>query len=204
MPVWLWHFKEVGVAEFSSHVPGTFSWVELATIDQQAGVAFYRALFGWDVNEQPIGPTETYSMFLLRGKEVGAAYTMRPEERQSGAPPHWNLYVTVASVDESVKRAEGLGAKVFAPPFDVMGAGGWQSCRIRRAPCASLGAEEAHRREDSHRGGRGLLERGHEARYGRGRVVLYRALWLGGEAQRAGAVNGSPRGAASRVSRASA
>jgi uncharacterized protein len=111
------------VAEFSSHVPGTFSWVELATIDQKAGVAFYRALFGWDVNEQPIGPTETYSMFLLRGKEVGAAYTMRPEERQSGAPPHWNLYVTVANVDESVKRAEGLGARVFAPPFDVMGAG---------------------------------------------------------------------------------
>jgi predicted enzyme related to lactoylglutathione lyase len=111
------------VAEFSSHIPGTFSWVELATIDQKAGVAFYRALFGWDVDEQPIGPTETYSMFLMRGKEVGAAYTMRPEERQSGAPPHWNLYVTVASVDETVKRAESLGAKVFAPPFDVMDAG---------------------------------------------------------------------------------
>jgi predicted enzyme related to lactoylglutathione lyase len=111
------------VAEFSSHIPGTFSWVELATIDQKAGVAFYRALFGWDVDEQPIGPTETYSMFLMRGKEVGAAYTMRPEERQSGAPPHWNLYVTVASVDATVKRAESLGAKVFAPPFDVMDAG---------------------------------------------------------------------------------
>ena len=48
---------------------------------------------------------------------------MRPEERQSGTPPHWNLYVTVANVDETVKRAEGLGARVFAPPFDVMGAG---------------------------------------------------------------------------------
>jgi predicted enzyme related to lactoylglutathione lyase len=111
------------VTEFSSHVPGTFSWVELATTDAKAGIAFYRALFGWDLNEQPIGPGEVYSMFLLRGKEVGAAYTMRPEERQSGAPPHWNLYVTVASVDDTVKQAEGLGAKVFAPPFDVMGAG---------------------------------------------------------------------------------
>jgi predicted enzyme related to lactoylglutathione lyase len=111
------------VAEFSSHAPGTFSWVELATTDQKAGIAFYRALFGWDVNEQPIGPTEVYSMFLLRGKEVAAASTMRPEERQSGVPSHWNLYVTVAHVDESVKRAEGLGAKVFAAPFDVMDVG---------------------------------------------------------------------------------
>ena len=111
------------MAEFSSHVPGTFSWPELATTDRKAGVAFYRSLFGWDVNEMPISESDVYSMFTMRGKEVGAAYTMRPEERQSGAPPHWNSYVTVANVDETVKKAEGLGAKVFAPPFDVMDAG---------------------------------------------------------------------------------
>jgi len=111
------------VAEFASHTPGTFSWPELATTDQKGAVAFYRALFGWDLNEQPIGPTETYSMFQMRGKEVAAAYTMRPEERQHGAPPHWNNYVTVTNVDEAAKKAEGLGAKVFAPPFDVMDVG---------------------------------------------------------------------------------
>jgi len=111
------------VAEYTSHVPGTFSWAELSTIDQKAGVAFYRALLGWDVKDQPIGPTEVYSMFTLRGQEVGAAYTMQPDERQLGIPPHWNLYVTVASVDDAAKRAEGLGAKVLVPPFDVMDAG---------------------------------------------------------------------------------
>ena len=111
------------MAEFASHTPGTFSWPELATTDQKGAVAFYRALFGWDLNEQPIGPTETYSMFQMRGKEVAAAYTMRPEERQHGAPPHWNNYVTVTNVDEAAKKAEGLGAKVFAPPFDVMDVG---------------------------------------------------------------------------------
>jgi hypothetical protein len=58
------------VAEFSSHTPGTFSWVELATTDQKAAVAFHRALFGWEVNEQPIGPGEMYSMFLMRGTQV--------------------------------------------------------------------------------------------------------------------------------------
>jgi len=109
--------------EFASHPPGTFSWAELATTDRTAAVAFYRALFGWDVSDQPLGPDEVYSMFLLRGRQASAAYSMRPEERQSGAPPHWNLYVTVADVDEMAKEAERLGAKVLAPPFDVFDAG---------------------------------------------------------------------------------
>jgi predicted enzyme related to lactoylglutathione lyase len=111
------------VTEFSSHAPGTFSWPELSTTDQKAAVTFYRALFGWELNDQPMGPGETYSMFQMRGKPVSAAYNMRPEERQTGAPPHWNSDVTVASADDAVKKAESLGAKVFAPPFDVMDVG---------------------------------------------------------------------------------
>ncbi len=62
-------------------------------------------------------------MFQMRGKPVGAGYSMRPDERSMGVPPHWNSYVTVANVDESAKKAESLGAKVLAPPFDVMDAG---------------------------------------------------------------------------------
>jgi hypothetical protein len=115
--------EEDAVADFTLHAPGTFSWPELSTTDQKGGVAFYRGLFGWELNDQPMGPGETYSMFQMRGKPVGAAYTMRPEEKQGGAPPHWNSYVTVTNVDEATKKAQSLGAKVFAPPFDVMDAG---------------------------------------------------------------------------------
>ena len=111
------------MAEYASHQPGAFSWPELATTDQKAAVEFYRGVFGWGLNDQPMGPTETYSMFQLRGKEVGAAYTMRPEERQHNIPPHWNSYVSVKNVDETTNRAKDLGAKVLAPPFDVMEAG---------------------------------------------------------------------------------
>jgi predicted enzyme related to lactoylglutathione lyase len=111
------------VAEFTSHAPGTFSWPELSTSDQTAGVAFYRGLFGWDVNDMPMGPNETYSMFQLRGKEVAAAAGQRSEEKQHGVPPHWNNYITVKNVDETVKRAQELGGTVLAPPFDVMEAG---------------------------------------------------------------------------------
>ena len=109
--------------DVDKHTIGAFSWPELATSDQKAGVAFYRSLFGWDVKEAPLGPGEIYSMFTLRGREAGAAYTMRPDEKQMGIPPHWNAYITVENVDASAKRAAELGAKVLAPPFDVMDAG---------------------------------------------------------------------------------
>jgi predicted enzyme related to lactoylglutathione lyase len=109
--------------EFTSHTPGTFSWPELATTDQQKGVAFYRALFGWGLNDIPMGPAGSYSMLLLDGKEIGAAAALRDEDKQHGVPPHWNLYVTVKSVDESAKRVAELGGTVLAPPFDVMEAG---------------------------------------------------------------------------------
>jgi predicted enzyme related to lactoylglutathione lyase len=111
------------VPDVASHAPGTFSWPELSTSDQKAGTAFYRDLFGWEVNDQPMGPGETYSMFQMRGKPVAAAYTMRPEEKQSGAPPHWNNYVTVKSADDSTNKAQSLGGRVLAPPFDVMDVG---------------------------------------------------------------------------------
>lgn len=111
------------MAEMTSYPQGAFCWPELATSDQKGAVTFYRSVLGWSVNDQPIGPTETYSMFQQHGKDAAAAYTMRPEERQSGAPPHWNAYVSVKNVDEMTKKAEQLGAKVLAPPFDVMDAG---------------------------------------------------------------------------------
>jgi predicted enzyme related to lactoylglutathione lyase len=115
--------KEDPLADFETHDPGSFCWPELSTTDQKSAVAFYRNLFGWDVNDQPMGPTETYSMFQMRGRPVGAAYTMKAEERQMGIPPHWGSYVAVKSADDTAKRAEELGGKVLAPPFDVMDAG---------------------------------------------------------------------------------
>ena len=111
------------MTEFTRHLPGTFCWPELSTTDQRGAVAFYSALLGWEVNDQPMGPDEFYSMFQIRGLAVGAAYTMRPEEKQMGAPPHWNAYVAVEDVDRAVLRAQELGGDVLAPGFDVFDAG---------------------------------------------------------------------------------
>ncbi len=109
--------------EVSTHSPGMFCWPELATTDQAGAAAFYRALFGWEVDDRPMGPGETYSMFKLHGREAAAGYGLRPEQRQQGVPPHWGSYVSVASADDSASRAASLGGRVIAGPFDVFDAG---------------------------------------------------------------------------------
>jgi len=103
--------------------PGSFCWMELATTDQNAAKEFYSRLFGWTVNDSPMGPNEYYSMFKLDGKDAGAAYTLRKEQQAQGVPPHWMIYVATDDVEDSARRAAELGGKVCAQPFDVMDVG---------------------------------------------------------------------------------
>ena len=111
------------MATVDKHAPGSFCWIELATSDQEAAKSFYGSLFGWSVNDYPIGPNEFYSMFKLDGQDVAAAYTMKPEQRSQGVPPNWMVYVAVNSADDIAKKVAQLGGKVLAPPFDVMDVG---------------------------------------------------------------------------------
>jgi predicted enzyme related to lactoylglutathione lyase len=109
--------------QIDKHPTGTFCWVELATNDQNAAKAFYQSLFGWEVVDMPMGPNDFYSMFKLQGGDVGAAYTLRPDQREHGVPPNWMLYVAVDSADQAAKRAAELGGQILAPPFDVFDVG---------------------------------------------------------------------------------
>jgi predicted enzyme related to lactoylglutathione lyase len=99
--------------------PGSFCWFELGTSDQPSAVTFYRSLFGWDIEESPMGPGEIYTMFKQRGLDVGAAYTLRKEQQAQGVPPHWMIYVSVTDVDDAAGRAADLGGTVIVQPFDV-------------------------------------------------------------------------------------
>jgi uncharacterized protein len=105
------------------HTPGNFCWAELVTSDQLHAKRFYTELFGWTPNDMPMGQNDFYTMFRIEGRDVGAAYTLRPEHTKQGVPAHWGLHVAVASADDSASRAASLGAKVLAPAFDVYDAG---------------------------------------------------------------------------------
>jgi uncharacterized protein len=99
--------------------PGEFCWIELATSNRSAAKSFYSALFGWTARDVPTGPESFYSLLELRGQVAAGALAISPDESAAGVPPHWHLYVAVASADAAAKKAEELGGKVVEAPFDV-------------------------------------------------------------------------------------
>lgn len=111
------------MGERTQYAPGTFSWIDLTTTDQQAARAFYGDLFGWDAEDMPVGEGVVYSMMRRNGHDVAAISPQPRAQREAGVPPAWNSYVTVASADAVAERAADLGATVHATPFDVFEAG---------------------------------------------------------------------------------
>jgi predicted enzyme related to lactoylglutathione lyase len=111
------------MAQRSKYTPGTFSWTDLSTTDQEGAKTFYSELFGWEANDTPIGDGSYYSMMTLGGKDVAAISTQPQQQRDAGVPPTWNSYITVDSADDSLAKAKELGATVHADAFDVFDAG---------------------------------------------------------------------------------
>jgi predicted enzyme related to lactoylglutathione lyase len=105
------------MGERTSHPPGTFSWVDLATTDAAGAKSFYGEVFGW-VSEDLPGEGGAYTMFRLDGKDVAACFA-----QGNGVMPHWNSYVTVGDVDAAAATAAELGGSVLMPPGDVEGIG---------------------------------------------------------------------------------
>jgi predicted enzyme related to lactoylglutathione lyase len=102
------------------HAPGSFCWIELNTTDQNAAKKFYSSLFGWEVEDSPMGPDEVYTTFKLSGRAAAAGYSMNKEQRAQGVPPHWGIYIAVENADDAAAKAKQLGGTIIAPAFDVM------------------------------------------------------------------------------------
>lgn len=111
------------MGERTKYTPGTFSWVDLNTPDQDGAKTFYAGLFGWQGDDRPVGDGVVYTMEQIGGKNVAAVSPQMEDQRKMGLPPIWNSYITVESADDSAAKAAELGANVHAPPFDVMDVG---------------------------------------------------------------------------------
>jgi uncharacterized protein len=111
------------MGERTKYTAGTFSWTDLTTTDQDAAKSFYTALFGWEVTDNPVGDGVVYSTMSVDGKPVAAISPQPQQQRDAGVPPVWNSYLTVQSADQTLERAQNLGATVHAPAFDVMDVG---------------------------------------------------------------------------------
>jgi len=109
--------------EVTEYQPGTFCWAELSAREPSGAKKFYKEIFAWNFDDNPIPGGGVYTMCKARNRDVCALYEQPGEQISRGVPPHWMLYVSVANVDASTKRATDLGGKVHAPPFDVMDIG---------------------------------------------------------------------------------
>lgn len=111
------------MTNIDKHPAGSFCWAELGTTNQDAAKEFYRAIFGWAPNDNPMGPGEVYTIFKLDGRDAAAGYTLRADQREQGVPPNWMLYIAVDNIEASAAKVPQLGGKVIVAPFDVMDAG---------------------------------------------------------------------------------
>jgi len=98
-----------------THALGTCCFAELESPDATSARQFYGDLFGWTAEEVP-GPTHPYWLFQIEGRVVAGLRPI-PRGRQ-----RWIPYVAVDSLEDTIARAERLGARPGQEPFDVSGA----------------------------------------------------------------------------------
>jgi uncharacterized protein len=98
---------------------GTPCWVDLGVGDIPQAISFYRAAFGWDVQQG--GPeTGGYAMALLDGRPVAG---IGPKMGPPDTPTVWTVYLASADADATAAKVKGAGGQLLMDPMDVMDVG---------------------------------------------------------------------------------
>lgn len=97
--------------------PGAMVWHEVYTRDLAKAHAFYTQVFGLE-KKRLDAPGIDYWPLQKDGKTVFGSMQMTAQFPPE-VPSHWNVYFAVTDTDAAVKKAEGLGGQVMAPPFDT-------------------------------------------------------------------------------------
>ena len=95
---------------------GAMYWNELLTTDRSAAADFYVAALGVEPGE--VMQPHEYAMLQAGGVNVAGIMEITPDMGEF--PPHWTVYFGVDSADETVAKAQSLGASVFVPPTDIV------------------------------------------------------------------------------------
>src|SRR5262249_14666054 len=130
--------------QVSKHDPGMFCWVELGTTDQTAAKKFYSELFGWAINDVPMGPDSFYTMLQLNGREVAALYKLSADQIKQEIPPSWLLYICAESADDAAQSIKAAGGTVMMEPFDVFDVGRMTIAQDPTGACFAVWQPRAH------------------------------------------------------------
>jgi predicted enzyme related to lactoylglutathione lyase len=111
----VWQYVGGGGAEIANE-PVSLSWNELATRDLPGAKAFYADVFGWTIEDVPMGDDDD-TVVRVASRGVAGIWpigdVLPPE-----VPPHWLVYFAVDDADATTARAAELGGRVLDPPED--------------------------------------------------------------------------------------
>lgn len=111
------------MAEFTIPKNGEICWRELATKDLSAAKEFYTALFGWTLEKSKVATPSDYFEIHIGDKAVGGMMAIDESWGENPPPSHWNSYVAVDNVDETVEKIKQNGGSLCMAPFDAPGVG---------------------------------------------------------------------------------
>jgi hypothetical protein len=100
---------------------GKIGWIDLTVPDAERVRDFYRAVVGWESEGVDMGGYQDYCMASAEGGPVAGVCHARGTNE--GLPPQWLIYITVASLDESLARCRALGGEVVRAPRGLGGQG---------------------------------------------------------------------------------
>jgi uncharacterized protein len=95
---------------------GTPCWVDVSVDDVPKAIAFYQALFGWDI--QAGGP-EAGGHAIAHSRDrivAGIGPKFGPPE----APPAWTTYLAADDADAVADKIKAAGGQIVQGPMDVM------------------------------------------------------------------------------------
>jgi uncharacterized protein len=93
---------------------GKFVWFEHVSTDAKKAQAFYGEVFGWRVQDVPMGPTP-YQMVAVGDKTVGG-YTAPDDPK---IPSHWISHLLVDNADAAANRVKKAGGTVQLAPTKI-------------------------------------------------------------------------------------
>jgi uncharacterized protein len=109
--------------------PGAWSMSALNTRDTEGAKRFYGTVFGWRPDVMQAGDAE-FTLFRLPSyvggepeqpvpRDVIATMAPMGDQLPDSVPAHWSVDFWVGDLDASVEKADRLGGKVVAPPYEI-------------------------------------------------------------------------------------
>lgn len=101
--------------------PGTVGWIDLTVPDAERLRDFYADVAGWVPSPVEMGGYADFTMAPPGGQPVAGVCHQRGSN--ADLPAQWLIYVAVADLDVSLRRAAELGGRVVAGPRNMGGQG---------------------------------------------------------------------------------